>query len=227
MTVENIREAQAARNVAVIDVLRRYRLAEDVGRGVDLMQDSMQAALLDPPEFVATPHAVRLRLPVRGPVSARERAWVLELERRGRIEPQDRLLLVHAARGEVLTNSRVRQLLGDDRVVALSRLQRLRAAGLLIQAGDRGGATYILTTDLVPPDEVRISPADLGGVALALAANGPVTNAMLRGETGVDRITAFQTLDRLVRAGQLVKMGERRGARYMLPAGARTNEPEG
>jgi ATP-dependent DNA helicase RecG len=225
VTVDNIREAQAARNVAVIDVLRRYRLAEDVGRGVDLMQDSMQAALLDPPEFFATPHAVRVRLPVRGPVSARERAWVLELERRGRIEPQDRLLLVHAARGQVLTNSRVRHLLGDDRVEALNRLQRLRAAGLLIQSGDRGGATYILAADLVPPDEVRISPADLGGITLALAAKGPVTNAVLRGETGIDRITAFQTLDRLVRTGQLVKVGERRGARYLLPGSERTTRP--
>jgi ATP-dependent DNA helicase RecG len=189
------------------------------------MQDSMQAALLDPPEFIGTAHGVRVRLPVRGPVSARERAWVLELERRGRIAPPDRLLLVRAARGEVLTNARVRQLLGDDRVVALNRLQRLRTAGLIIQSGDRGGATYILATDLVPPDEVRISAADLGGVALALAAKGPVTNALLRSETGIDRITAFQTLDRLVRVGQLVKIGQRRGARYLLPQGEWTTEP--
>jgi ATP-dependent DNA helicase RecG len=41
VTVENIRETNAARNLVVIRVLRALGLAEDVGRGVNVMQDTM------------------------------------------------------------------------------------------------------------------------------------------------------------------------------------------
>jgi ATP-dependent DNA helicase RecG len=51
VTVENIRETTAARNVVVIRVLRALGLAEDVGRGVDVMQDTMAAEMLEPPSF--------------------------------------------------------------------------------------------------------------------------------------------------------------------------------
>jgi ATP-dependent DNA helicase RecG len=51
VTVENIRETTAARNLVVIRVLRALGLAEDVGRGVDVMQDTMAAEMLEPPRF--------------------------------------------------------------------------------------------------------------------------------------------------------------------------------
>jgi ATP-dependent DNA helicase RecG len=51
VTVENIREATAARNLVVIRILRHLGLAEDAGRGVDVMQDTMAAEMLDPPRF--------------------------------------------------------------------------------------------------------------------------------------------------------------------------------
>jgi predicted HTH transcriptional regulator len=46
VTTQNIREANAARNIVVINLLRRYGLAEDQGRGVDVMQDTSLAGLL-------------------------------------------------------------------------------------------------------------------------------------------------------------------------------------
>lgn len=49
VTIETIREAQAARNPDTIDALRKFRLAEDAGRGVDVMEGEMEQALLDPP----------------------------------------------------------------------------------------------------------------------------------------------------------------------------------
>jgi ATP-dependent DNA helicase RecG len=48
VTVENIRETTAARNLVVIRVLRALGLAEDVGRGVDVMQDTMAAEMRPP-----------------------------------------------------------------------------------------------------------------------------------------------------------------------------------
>jgi predicted HTH transcriptional regulator len=46
VTEENIRDTQSARNIRVLKVLRRFALAEDSGRGVDVIQDRMAEALL-------------------------------------------------------------------------------------------------------------------------------------------------------------------------------------
>jgi ATP-dependent DNA helicase RecG len=216
VTEENIRETQAARNIRVLAALRRFRLAEDAGRGVDVMQDSMAEALLDPPVFEDLGHAVSVTLPIRGPISPQERAWILEVERRGEIELLDRSPLIHAARGEALTNARVRELLGVDSRDARRSLRRLRDAGFLEQIGERGGATYVLARDVRAPAAFRMSSADLREFVLELASEGPLTNAKVRRETGLDRVEAFRLLDGLVRAGRLKRRGERRGAHYVL-----------
>lgn len=216
VTEENIRETQAARNIRVLTALRRFRLAEDAGRGVDVMQDSMAEALLDPPRFEDLGHSVVVTLPVRGPISPQERAWVMEVERRRAIEPLDRISLVHAARGEALTNARVRELLGVDSRDARKSLKRLRDAGFLEQVGQRGGATYVLSRSVRAPAAFRMTPTDLEGFVLELAEEGPLTNTRVRVETGLDRVEAFRLLDQLVREGKLTRRGERRGSHYVL-----------
>lgn len=217
VTVMNIREAQAARNTEILRMLRKYGLAEDAGRGVDVMQDEMQAALLDPPQFTDTGHSVEVLLPVHGPVSARERAWILDLEKSRPIDPKDRVLLVQCGRGLILTNSRVRDLLGVDRFDAMSRLQRLRDAGLLVQSGERGGVSYRLTPDVLPPSGVRVSPAELGDAVCELARHAQLTNRRVRDATGLDRIETLLLLKRLVREGRLIRRGQRKGTTYALP----------
>jgi ATP-dependent DNA helicase RecG len=217
VTVDNIRDAQSARNPKLISVMRRFRLAEDAGRGVDVMQDSMMAELLDPPIFEDTGHSVEVTLPVRGGVTAQERAWVREIESRGEIEPMDRILLVHAARGEDLTNSRVRELVHIDRFAATHALQRLRDAGFLTQRGQWGGAVYRLEGDLEPPAGLRLEKEELKDLVCSLADDGPVSNADVRARTGLDRIDALRLLQELVAEKRLIQAGRRRGTRYALP----------
>lgn len=214
VTVENLRQAQAARNPCIIDVLRRFRLAEDAGQGIDVMQDSMAEALLDPPEFVDDGHAVTVTLPLRSPITPRERAWVADLERRGEITPPDRLLLVHAARGQRLTNAVARDILGVDSFGAREGLQRLRDASLLRQHGRRGGATYTIVDDLAPPAAFRLDPEQLDDLVVAEAARRPISNERVRELTGLDRSAALAMLRRLVREGRLRRTGARRGTRY-------------
>lgn len=217
VTVKNIRDAQAARNVNVINVLRRFRLAEDVGRGVDVMEDLMLEELLDPPVFNDTGHAVELTLPIRGAIAPVERAWLREVQERGLIEASDRLLLVHAARGEVLTNARVRELLAVDSVEARDALHRLRDADFLVQSGRRGGATYRLQTSLEPPAGLRLTDDELQRIVLEMASEGTITNSRVRARTGVDRTEALRILDSMVRDGSLARRGERRGTHYVVP----------
>lgn len=214
VTVKNIREAQCARNPEILRMLRRYGLAEDAGRGVDVMQDEMAGALLDPPQFADTGHTVEVVLPVHGPVSALERAWVMDLERRQPIDPKDRVLVVQAGRGTILTNSRVREALGIDRFEAMERLQRLRDAGLLAQSGERGGASYRLAPGVIPPSGVRVSQAELDDAVCELARRVQLNNRRVREATGLDRIEALALLKRLVREGKLVARGQKRGTFY-------------
>lgn len=69
VTVENIREASAARNLTVIKILRSLGLAADTGRGVDVMQDTMTAEMLDPLSFQDNGHEVMVELPIRSAVT--------------------------------------------------------------------------------------------------------------------------------------------------------------
>ncbi len=82
VTVANMREQSAARNVDVIRVLRRFRLAEDAGMGVDAMQDALDAAMLERPEFDADANHVQVTLRLDSTVTPRERAWLTKIEGR-------------------------------------------------------------------------------------------------------------------------------------------------
>jgi ATP-dependent DNA helicase RecG len=217
VTELNIRDTQSARNISVIKVLRRLKLAEDSGRGIDVMQDSMAEALLDPPVIRDLDHSVQVTLPVQGAISPQERAWILEVERRGSIAPRDRLLLIHAARGESLTNEGARQLLGCDSRDARRALQRLKDAGFLVQIGERGGAHYLLSEGIDAPAAFRLPPSALRDLVLSLAEGAPLTNASVRAATGLERAEALRLLDSLVSEGRLIRHGERRGTRYVAP----------
>lgn len=214
VTVENMRDQASARNASVIRVLRAFHLAEDSGEGVDVMQDTMRDELLDPPIFADPGGAVRVTLPVRSAVAPSERAWVREVEQRGLIEPSDRILLVHAARGDVLTNSRVRALMGVDKDHARTALQRLRDAGFLIQRGERGGATYVLDRSLAPPAGLRLGQAELEDLIIEMAGESPLANADVRARTGLDRGQTLELLAKLVQEERLERFGQRRGSRY-------------
>jgi ATP-dependent DNA helicase RecG len=217
VTIENIRFQQAARNDRVLGALRRFGLAEDLGKGVDRMQDDMAAELLDAPEFTEDGSFFTVTLRLGGVVTPRERAWVRELVRAGRLDPRGAAIVVAVARHGATSNGDVRALLDIDSVEARSLLQTLVTSGVLVRHGERGGARYELAPEIGIPTNIRHTDTELDDIALRLAHAGPVTNAQLRTETGVDRQLALHVLRRLVDAGKLVQHGSRRGTRYELP----------
>ncbi len=224
VTIENLRVQQAARNEVVLDVLRRLGLAEDLGLGIDRMQDGMQAEMLQPPEFEEDDASFTVTLPLGGAVTPRERAWVRNLIDRGQLDSRSAPVLVHAAREGAVTNSEVRGLLGVDSVVARGILQNLVAAGVVEQRGERGGAQYVIASGLGVPARIRNSDEELEQLVVGLAATGIVTNALVRDETGLDRVDALAVLRRLVQRGALIQEGTRRGTRYVLPPGSRPTQ---
>lgn len=216
VTVQTLRSGQAARNPALVHMLRRFALAEDAGRGIDVIQDSMREALLDPPVFEDDGSSVVVRLPLSGQITQRERVWVTDLEQRGAIRAEDRVLLVHAGRGEPLTNGLTRDLLGTpDSGEARRALQRLRDAGVLRQVGSRGAAQYWLADSIAPPAAYRMSPDQIAAHVLEAAREQPLTNEAVRSMTGLSRADALSLLRGLVRDGKLRQTGSRRGTRYL------------
>jgi ATP-dependent DNA helicase RecG len=87
---------------------------------------------------------------------------------------------VHAARGEELTNERVRELLGVDSKDARRTLKRLTEAGFLEQFGERGGAHYVLSSSVDAPVAFRLSPTALRELVVSLATAGAITNTIVR-----------------------------------------------
>ena len=225
VTLANMREQNAARNVDVIRTLRRFRLAEDAGMGIDVMEDVMEAALLERPQFDADSSHVEVILRLGSTVTPQERAWIAEVEQRGEIRAGDRVLLLHAARGEILTNGSARELLGVDSVHARASLHRLRELGYLSQRGQRGGAFYALAKGLGPPAGLQLDDLALREIILGLAEEGPVTNEGVRSRTGLDRAQVLALLNAMVEAGELARHGERRGTHYTSAPHSPTSAP--
>jgi predicted HTH transcriptional regulator len=78
------------------------------------------------------------------------------------------------------------------------------------------GARYQLAETITPPPGLKLSRAHLHDLVLDLARQAPVTNQYLRERLSVDRVEALRLLTELVEAGQLVRVGQRRGVRYLL-----------
>lgn len=215
VSVEGLREAQVSRNPAIAELLRYYRLAEQRGQGIDLIQDEMRDATLQPPRFTDLGDRFDVELPLAGTVSIDERAWVRVLTSDGRLHSGDQVVLVHATRGERLTNGRVQQLLGVSERGARESLQRLVAAGLLLREGQRGGTSYILTPDERRRVTAGLSETDVRTIILdLLREQETITNSDVRRAANLDRPAALRQLELLLEEGVIVREGERRGTRY-------------
>ena len=233
VSLDTLSQQSVPRNVLVIRTLRYFGVAEDAGRGVDLMYRHMALNLMAPPEFEADDSSVTVTLRLGSAASPRERAWLARTltsatraadrpysvgdgESAAGIEPSDVRLLVRASRGETLSNAVVRNLLGVDASRASRVLARLRDRGFLQQRGAGAGATYALSPDIARPDGTRTVARDFPAEVLALAVAGPITNADVRAATGLDRTAAVRIFNRLVAEGLLERRGARRGTHYRL-----------
>jgi ATP-dependent DNA helicase RecG len=223
VTVEDLRQAQVSRNPVILEQLRLSDLAEQRGMGIDVIEDQMQAAMLDRPRFVDRGHRFDVELPLHSTVSLDERAWVRVLTEENRLRAGDAVLLVQATRGEELTNARAQDLIGASERHARLALQRLCDAGLLVRRGARGGTTYLLAPDHLERVESGLDDDALDGLIINLTVErGSVTNADVRAAARIDRATALAAFDRLVGAGKLVREGERRGTKYRASRGVPT-----
>jgi len=217
VTSENIGEAHFARNEAVINVLRAFQLAEDAGRGIDLIRHEMAAALRFEPTFEEVPGGwVRAVLPTGSPVTPAELAWTHEIQQDAELPAGDRRVLVEALRGAELTNSTVRSLLDVGVSPARNTLRRLCDSGCLEEEGTGASTRYRLSTSIPAPYGRPLSREEMRAMILDWAGSGPVTNSLVRSRLGVSRSQALTVLRGLACDGLLAKNGAGRGASYQL-----------
>lgn len=215
VSIENLRQEQESRNPELANNLRHFHLAEQRGRGIDIIEDRLQAAMLGAPTYEDDGRDFSVTLPLHAAVSIEERAWIRVLVDDHELQATDPVVLVHALRGEVLTNARVQEFLGCDERPARAALQRLVAAGFLERRGERSATTYVIAEPTGTRVSRGLTDSELGQLAVGLARErGSVTNQQLRAVSGVDRARAARVFGRLVDAGELRLVGERRGSRY-------------
>ena len=132
-----------------------------------------------------------------------ERAWVREQESHALLRAEDRRVLIEAARGVELTNSSVRALLDIDSTGARQSLQRLRDAGFLQQVGEGRGTCYRIVPGIRRSARITLARTELRSIVLAMAADEPITNAIVRDRLGLSRNEAVWLLGGLTADGLL------------------------
>ncbi|MGO9321574.1 MAG: ATP-binding protein [Solirubrobacteraceae bacterium] len=219
ITTENMRSEHYSRNRRIMRVLKTLNLVEEYGEGVDRMFNEMEARLMEPPHFVATPSSVTVTLYNRSILSIDDQAWLALLGHLEDLTVQERRTLVIARHEEGVTPRRLRTAFGEDFDVD-ALIASTVAKGLLARVGRGGGARYVLSDEVVMRAggagvEARSRKRQMlldeihrrGSLSTAEAAD-------FLGET--DRTLVRQMLDDLVRSRQAHAEGRTRARRYYL-----------
>lgn len=169
-----------------------------------------------PPTFVSTDDSVTVVLYNRTPLSVEDQAWLALLADLDLTPAETRLIVETRRRGTVARRELEPALMGVD-VPGL--LRSAVARGLVVQRGQRGGARYALSDEIVLRAGARgIQARDRRRQMLLdeLRRRGPMTTpeaADLLGES--DRRAVRALLDELVRVGEVEAVGERRWRRWV------------
>ncbi len=219
ITTENMRSEHYSRNRRIMRVLKTLNLVEEYGEGVDRMFHEMEARLMEPPHFAATPSSLTVTLYNRSILSIEDQAWLALLGHLEDLTVQERRTLVIARHEEGVTPRRLRTVFGESFDVD-ALIASTVAKGLLVRVGRGGGARYVLS------DEVVMRAGGAGVEARSrkrqmlldeIHRRGSLSTAEATdflGET--DRTLVRQMLDDLVRSRQANAEGRTRARRYYV-----------
>jgi ATP-dependent DNA helicase RecG len=219
ITTENMRSEHYSRNRRIMRVLKTLNLVEEYGEGVDRMFNEMEARLMEPPHFAATPSSLTVTLYNRSILSIEDQAWLALLGHLEDLTVQERRTLVVARHEEAVTPRRLRTIFGESFDVE-ALIASTVAKGLLVRVGRGGGARYVLS------DEVVMRAGGAGVEARSrkrqmlldeIHRRGSLSTAEATdflGET--DRTLVRQMLDDLVRGRQAYAEGRTRARRYYV-----------
>ena len=209
ITVDNMRGEHYSRNPRIMRVLKTLGYVEEYGEGVDRMFREMEARLMEPPTFEATPDSVTVTLRNRVRVDVDDRIWLNQLGE-GELGPDEARVLVTARRGAVTPRS-LRPWMPEANVDAT--LAQMVSKGLLRRIGVRGGSRYVLSDATIARAGTGL-PDDRQTLLDEIRRRGSLSSA--EGALLVERDVAYARglLNELVEAGLVRAEGRTRARRY-------------
>jgi ATP-dependent DNA helicase RecG len=224
VTLDTLEEKQSTRNQRLMQMMEDHRLVDNRGTGIDGMIAEMRDAHLEPPRFSDDRSYFRVTFYRHTLLLNGEGIdWLNSVAATLRVSDRQRLALLYLRHNGRMTNSDYRRLNRVDSRVASRELQELVLLDAVEMRGVRGGAHYVLLIPvLTPKSEIETPVGEQDRVLAFVRANGFITNSQCRSLLGIDsRERARRFLRRLVQAELLQPVGERRGARYVLPPDSR------
>lgn len=214
ITLENMRDEHYSRNRRIMRVLKLLSLVEEYGEGVDRMIQEMEARLMEPPVFAATPSSVTVTVRNRFLVDVEDQVW-LSLLAHYQLSAPERRALVLARRDGSVTPRRLRTTLPEANAEAV--LSGAVAKGLLVRVGERGGTRYELSDEVVLRAGSKGKEAQVRKRQLLLDEihrSGSLSTAEGAELIDEDVSVARHLLNDLVRAGLASAEGRTRARRY-------------
>ena len=214
ITLENMAVEHYSRNPHVMGFLKLLDLVEEFGEGVDRMISEMERRLMSPPAWTASTSSVQVVLHHEAKAAIEEQVW-LQLLAIPSLTPIERLALVMTRRAGSVAKRELKRAMPDGDIDAL--VAGLSARNLLTRRGQRGGARYVLSPEVV----LR---AGGGGVEAQerkrqrlldeVEQRGSLSTSEGAQITGEDVRRTRDMLNDLVRAGLLRAEGNTSGRRY-------------
>jgi hypothetical protein len=205
-----------------MQVLKVLGLVEEYGEGVDRMYREMEARLMEPPVFTATPSSVSVVLHNRFLVNVEDQVWLALLGQYD-LAPPERRLLVVARREDGITPRRLHQVLPEADPSEL--LTTAVAKGLLVRVGTAGGTRYVLSDEVV----VRAGTSGLEAQSRKrqmlldeICRRGSLSTAEGAELIGEQTTIVRHLLNDLARGGMVVSRGQTRARCYYPKPGSNT-----
>ncbi len=221
----NILRQVVSRNQLLAETLQRIGYVERAGYGVDMMYEQMLRLGKEPPLFISDEQSVRVV--IRD--TDFDEPFVAFVQQRLRAENspdlEQLLVLRHLQHHVELDLATAAEMLQRGEGEADEVLEGLVQEELLNRVGTGEAAAYQLTVEMaeqlqVPTLGRLLTPAEQEARVLEyVQERGQITNRECRQLCGLSPDQAFKLLARLVEAGKLKAVGEKRGRRYIPPGG--------
>ena len=229
ITIENLLTTiPRPRNPALADAFKRSGLVDRIGRGINRVFEHQLSLGRPAPDYTRSNDTSVVARVRSGPADAEMAGYIAQARGSGEEMTLEDLLTLHEVRAERrITTERAAELFQVDQSSARATLNSLVERGLLESRGERKARTYHMAAALYrqlgePAQYVRTKGFDeiqqQEMIRTFVERHGSISRREASDLCQIAPLQAGRVLRKLRDDGELVMRGERRGARYELPA---------